>query len=110
MGLGDEDREMLRALLDDGCLGDAERAAFAGMLDALTERGQERLTVPQRDWVRDRAEDLGHLPDAGSANLWSAGKVPRGIADKTARQLESGTATIRGREFKLERPLRPPGR
>lgn len=109
MGAAEDDRSMLRSLEGDKRLGDAEREAFASMLDAL-EAGQQRLTVPQRDWVRDRCEDLGLLPDEGAQNLWSSGRVPRGTADKTARQLEAGVATIRGREFKLERPLRPPGR
>ena len=104
-----EDREMLESLLADRRLTPEEREAFAGMLERLKDGAQHCLTSPQREWARDRCEDLELLGEAAQ-NLWSSGRVPRGIPDKSARQLESGTATIRGREFKLERPLRPPGR
>jgi hypothetical protein len=78
------------------------------MLDWVN--GNERLSPSQLEWVERRFRDLELDADDGSANLWSSGKVPRGVADKTARQLETGKVKIGGKEFALSKPTRPPGR
>lgn len=90
--LGDE--ELLEALLAHDGLDADDRIAFAGMLERRRDaegRYQHALglTRPQRQWAEDRYQALELDAEEGAANLFSSGKVPRGIPDPSARHFES---------------------
>jgi hypothetical protein len=97
------DRDIIAALLECQPLSEWEEEAFQAMRDWL-DGGEERsLSERQREVATKAAHDKGVWSEP-AANLWSSGKVPRGILmPKTDG--EKRAAAVLG-----NRPTRPPGR
>lgn len=100
------DRELLHAILEAPRLTEREREAFQDMLDWLDgpdSPDNVTLSAKQREWAS--AVALAHgLVTEETQNLWSSGKVPRGIQTKKTRGEEKAAAVL------ANKPLRPPGR
>jgi len=90
------DEEVLAAILADDGLNEVEREKFRDMSDKLA-RGGRALSKSQREWA-DRVYRERELDAAAPAeNLVSAGLVPAGIPDPSARHFQ-----------KMQLPKKPP--
>jgi hypothetical protein len=97
------DGELLRTLLESPKLSELEREAFDSMLEYLDGGKNRELSPKQRDWARSAGIAKGIISDEAE-NLWSSGKVPRGIPTKKTRGEEIAASVL------AQRPMLPPGR
>jgi hypothetical protein len=72
------DRDLIAALLESSSLDELHREAFSSMSDWLDGGSKRELSTKQREWALGVAEQHGIVAEE-SRNLFSSGKVPRGI-------------------------------
>lgn len=97
------DRALIAALLDCENLTEWEEEAFTSMREWLDGGEHRSLSDRQRE-VAKRAALQKNVWVEESANLWSSGKVPRGIPTKKS------DGEMRAADVLANRPMRPPGR
>lgn len=97
------DRDLLATLLDSGKLSETEQQAFDSMADWLDSREGRQLSEAQRKWAKAIALAKGLIAEE-TQNLFSSGKVPRGVPTKKTDGELKAAAVLR------DRPLAPPGR
>jgi hypothetical protein len=95
------DRDLLAALLESTKLTELELEAFTSMADWLDGGKHRQLSTKQREWAHGVAVERNLVADE---NLFSSGKVPRGIPMKKTRGEEIAVSILN------QRPLAPPGR
>jgi hypothetical protein len=97
------DRELIAALIGCATLTEWEEEAFHSMKEWLDGGENRSLSERQREVATKAAHDKGVWIEP-SANLWSSGKVPRGIVTPKTDGEKRAAAVLK------DRPTRPPGR
>lgn len=97
------DRELLNALLETRGLSEREVEAFTSMRDWLDSGENRTLSARQREWAQAVSKAHNLLVEEVQ-NLWSEGKMPRGIPTPKTPGEERAAVVL------ANRPLRPPRR
>lgn len=97
------DHELIAALLQCSSLNDWEQEAFESMKEWLDGHKCRGLSDRQREIAKATALSKGVYVEA-SQNLFSSGKVPRGIAGPKTRGENFAESVLRNK------PARPPTR
>jgi hypothetical protein len=97
------DAELIDTILECRGLTEREREAFESMRDWLDQGEGRGLSAKRREWALAVAT-AQNLVAEETQNLWSEGKVPRGIVTKKTRGEEAAAKVL------ANRPSRPPRR